>query len=83
MRVSTLGSAGCQPAVATSDVISIRARKRVKELAILCAMNENKFQISPRFSAKPLSLEQELIDKARGGWEAVDIAIELSKRQEF
>jgi hypothetical protein len=47
-----------------------RARKRVKELGILRAMNENKFQVLSRSSAKLLSLEQviDLIDKAREGW---------------
>jgi hypothetical protein len=36
----------------------------------VCVEYENKFQASPRSSAKPLSLEQviDLIDKARGGW---------------
>jgi len=40
-----------------------------KELGVLSAMKyENKFQVSPRSSAKPLSLERgiDLIDKTRG-----------------
>jgi hypothetical protein len=42
-------------------------------------------RVSTLGAAKPLSFEQviDLIDKARGGPGAVEIAIKLSKRQEF
>ena len=57
-----------------------------KESAVLCAMNTKiSFKSLSRSSAKPLSLQKviDLIDKARGGWGAVEIATELSKRREF
>src|SRR5207245_204761 len=54
----------------TSDVISIRARKEGKTIAYSVADEyETEFPVSPRSSAKPLSLEQviDLIDNAGGG----------------
>jgi hypothetical protein len=51
----------------------------------LCAMNTKISLKSLPDPVKPLSLQQVIdsIDKARGGWGAVEIAIELSKRREF
>ncbi len=57
-----------------------------KELGVLSAMKyENKFQVSPRSSGKPLSLEQgiDLIDKTRGTPGPPKQAENCAKRRDF
>jgi hypothetical protein len=54
----------------TSDVISIRARKTAERMAYSVVDEyETEFHVSPRSSAKPLTLAQliDLIDNADGG----------------